>query len=324
MLKRIALLFLAFALCIIAVSCTEEGGNQSVVSSDTSKDTSVDTNNDISETVSVPSDKKDTIPPAFVDAVDGALPSVSHNVGEETDLLSGIIARDNITADADIVITVTDDGGYNKDIAGTYTLTLQAQDEDGNLSTVTLEVTVKEIVAQSVITFSGNYAVNSTDALSYTTSGTKFRTSDVIQIMDLDTFTAQYNAYSADHTNNGNVPFFPNGVIVITDEDYNIVQVRIAAGENIQIDADGSVKNSGFAWTNTIDASNGGGMFKGILKDLDTLIPDGGHIMFVGNPGEQTCRVFLIQQLFFSGYESGAVTLDLCDIDISNTTISLE
>ena len=148
MLKRIALLFLAFALCIIAVSCTKEGGNQSVVSSDTSKDISVDTNNDISETVSVPSDKKDTIPPAFVDAVDGALPSVSHNVGEETDLLSGIIARDNITADADIVITVTDDGGYNKDIAGTYTLTLQAQDEDGNLSTVTLEVTVKEIVAQ--------------------------------------------------------------------------------------------------------------------------------------------------------------------------------
>lgn len=315
MFKKTVFLIFILVLCFAVVSCDDEkSGNQS----------NTYTGNDVSSSVSVPEVKLDTIPPAFLDAVDGALPSVSHNAGEEVDILSGIVVRDNSTADKDLTLSVYDDGGYDKDIAGVYTVTLQAEDENGNASRATLEITVKAVSAQSVITFSGNYAVNSEDALSYTSAGTKFRTVDVIQIMDIDTFVSQYESYSADHTNNGGTPFFPNGVIIITDKDYNILQVRIAAGENIQIDADGSVKNSGFNWTNSIDPSNGGGMFKGILNDLSAIAPDGGYIMFVGNPGEQTCRIFLIQQLFFGGYESGAVTLDSCDVDISNTKISLE
>ncbi len=319
MLKKVLFFILAGMLVLLAVSCTEADENSEI-----SVPAAESVDNSLSEPETSQNVNMDVIPPAFIDAVDGALPPLTHNAGEEIDFLSDIVARDNVTADDAITVSVSDDGGYNKDVAGVYTLKITAEDENGNASLAILQITVKEVSSQSVISFSGNYAVGTADALSYTTSGTKFRTVDVIQVMDTDTFVKQYNEFSADHVNNGGVPFFPNGVIIITDKDYNIIQVRIAAGENIQIDADGSVKNSGFGWSNSIDAANGGGMFKGILSDLTSLVPDGGYIMFVGNPGDQTCRIFLIRELFFSGYVSGAVTLDVNDVDLSNTAISLE
>jgi hypothetical protein len=55
-------------------------------------------------------------------------------------------------------------------------------------------------------------------------------------------------------------------------------------------------------------------MFKGILGDLEKLIPDGGTLLFVGNPGEQQARIALIRALFCSGYESGALTADQQDV----------
>lgn len=313
--KKLFALFILLSLCLCAVSCDTDAGGESDLPSAVSENES--------DCVSDNTVKADTIPPAFIDAEDGVLPAVKHGIGEEFSA-ENIVVRDNSTPDDEITVTVTDNGGYDPNVPGTYTFTVQATDASGNSATVTVEVTVEDNTAVQVKSIVlDNYAVNSETALSYTSSGTSFRTADVIQVMDKATFVSQYNQYSADHTNNGNVPFFPNGVIIITDADYNIVQVRIAAGENIQMDSDGTVKNSGFNWTNSIDAANGGGMFKGIIKDLDTLIPDGGYLFFVGNPGDQTCRTFLIRSLFCSTYESGGITVDACDVDISNAKIEL-
>lgn len=332
--KKFIAIILVFIICIFAVSCGDDKKENnssepsSVVSetSENSKESEESKKEDVSDSETGIDDEtsKDTIPPAFLYAEDGFLPAVTHNQNENIDILEGVTARDNITPDDKVEISISDNGGYDKAKAGEYIVTIEAKDEDGNTATVKIRVTVKEVVSKKTLSLKDIYAEDVEDALSYTSSGTKFRSSDIIHVLEKSEFVAQYNKYSADHTNNGGTPFFPNGVIVITDSDYKIVQVRIAAGENLQIEADGTVKNSGFAWTNSLDATAGGGMFKGILGDLETLIPDGGYLFFVGNPGDQTCRAFLIKNLFYSDYVSGGVTVDNRNVDISGLVITLD
>jgi hypothetical protein len=332
MIKRTLIPVVILILCILTVSCGG-GANESSEPLDESKAESVAESTAESATEGESdgnseeeSAASDTIPPAFVDANNGKLPAVSHNACEEFDILNGITVRDNVTADADIVITVSDDGGYKNDVAGKYTVTLEAKDSSGNTATATLEITVNAVSVATVIKLGGDipYVVNDETALEYTPSGTKFRSSDVVQVMEKDFFIKQYNAVKADHTNNGNVPYFPYGVVVITDKNYNIVQLRSAAGTAFQIESDGTVATSGFNWTFSLDAANGGGLFKGIVEDLDDIIPVGGYVIFTANAGDALCRTYLIQNLIFSGYVSGAVAPDQIDIDITAATIELD
>jgi hypothetical protein len=84
------------------------------------------------------------------------------------------------------------------------------------------------------------------------------------------------------------------------------------------------VKTSGLSWTNSIDATSGGGMFKGLAAELDSIIPNGGQLLFVGNPGAFLCRTFLIQSLFSSDYVSGALALNQQNIYPIGGTLVLE
>ena len=322
MFKRMILFMLLCVFCLTAVSCGETQQEPSVTGSSETASVPSQTENTVSEE-SVASEEsiapKDAIPPAFVGATDGKLDPVTVDCGEialeELLELVEIKVADNVTAEADIVLAIADAGGCDLAVAGVYTVTISATDEASNSATATVEVTVRAAISASTIVLGDeiSYVEGRADALSYTSSGTAFRTSDTVCVLGKDDFVSQYNQYAADHTNNGGVPFFPNGVIVILDQNDVIVQVRIAAGETIQIDADGT-KNSGFAWSNSLDEANGGGMFKGILSDLGTLIPDGGKILFVGNPGDQKCRLALIRALFLSSYESGAIAAEQQDV----------
>ncbi len=339
MLKQIIAVLLILSTLVFAVACGDttetdsgaisEGAESKIeatsdsVSGDASVEASSEESNEASAEES--KDESDKIPPAFVDADNGKLEAITHNAGEEIDILSGLTVRDNVTADADIVVAISDDGGYKADVAGTYTVTIEAKDEAGNTATVTVEITVKAMSSQKEIVLGGNipYVKNEAEALSYTPSGTKFRTEDKVQVMDKDFFINQYNEYYKDHTNNGQVPYFPNGIILITDKDYNLVQARFAVGESVQIEANGNFSNSGFTWTNSIDATNGGGMFKNIVNDIKSLLPDGGYIMFVGNPGDAICRKELVKQIFYTGYAGGPVTLDQCDVSLAGAIVKL-
>jgi hypothetical protein len=316
--KRILLLLLTTVLLL--ASCGEAAPAPNESSAENSLESSV------AESSTEESAGGDTIPPAFVNAKNGKLPSVSHDAGSAVDLLEGVEAMDNVTAAEDLQIAITNEGGYDPDIPGTYTVTVAVTDEAGNKAEATVEVTVRPVYEKITLTLGGEipYRLNDTSALVYTSSGTSFRTADVIQVMDKDFFLEEYNAHKAEHTNNGTVPFFPNGVIVITDENGLIVQVRIACGETIQINADNSVKTSGLSWTNSIDATSGGGMFKGLAAELDSIIPNGGQLLFVGNPGAFLCRTFLIQSLFSSDYVSGALALNQQNIYPIGGTLVLE
>ena len=270
----------------------------------------------------------DTIPPHFVGAIGGELPSITHLKGEEINVLSGVVARDNIP-DTEVIVTVIDWDGYDKDIPGEYTITIQAEDEAGNKSTVTRKIIVLETIVRSLSAIVigddfTEYKYNDPVALTFTPSGTAFRSSSIAQVMTKEFFIEKYNEFKGQHTNNGQVPFFPNGIIVILDNDFNVQLVRVGQPTSFEVNANGEVKSEDLTWHNGIDANNGGGMFKGIIEALEEAIPNGGHIMFAGNWGEQQGRLFLMRNFVFSGYEGGIVHLDSIDADYSDMEVRLE
>ena len=358
MTKRIFAFTFALMLCFLLIACnnqnedissTKSSSTSNGIISEDSKDTSSETSNHVSyetsktasegsietsngtssqssdESSKETSEPKDTIPPAFIGAVSGKLSKITHNQNETVDLLKDVVARDNLTADKDVLITIIDNAGYSKSKPGNYTITIQAVDKAGNKATIKRDVTVVSTAVQKTVVKIGGdipYSYNEADALSYTSSGTKFRKSDIIQVMTKDFFVAEYNKHSAEHTNNGTVPFFPNGVLVVLDSDMNIVQLRFAVGATVQIDASGTIKSTELTWTNTIDKDNGGGLFKGFISEINTLLPKGGYLMFVGNTTPEVCRKFLVSKLFYSGYAGGAVSIENKDINI--TTIKFE
>ena len=166
------------------------------------------------------------------------------------------------------------------------------------------------------------FDVNDAAALAYTSSGTSFRTKDRIQIMDASFFLEQYDLHAKEHTNNGSVPYFPNGVLILADEDHRILEVRIAAGALFERDKSGNWKTDGLSWTNAIDAGSGGGLFKGIREEVKKVLKDGGYLLFCGNIGDQICRIRLIRALLVSGYQSGAISPDSIDVPASVRTIA--
>lgn len=290
---------------------------------ETSKETTSQSSDESSKETSEP---KDTIPPAFIGTVSGKLSKITHNQNENVDLLKDVVARDNLTADKDVVITIIDYAGYSKSKPGNYTITIQAADKAGNKTTIKRDITVVSTAVQKTVVKIGGaipFSYNEADALSYTSSGTKFRKSDIIQVMTKDFFVSEYNKHSAEHTNNGSVPYFPNGVLLVLDQDMNIVQMRFAVGVTVQIDAAGKLKSTELTWTNAIDKDNGGGLFKGFISELDTLLPKGGFLLFVGNTTPEVCRKFLISKLFYSGYTGGAVAVENKDINITAIKIEL-
>ncbi|MBP5231763.1 MAG: hypothetical protein ILO68_08525, partial [Clostridia bacterium] len=291
---------------------------------------------------------EDSEAPSFPDARSGFLPALTQKAGERPDL-TDIRVEDNQAAQDEISVRIVDDGGYDPDVPGTYTLLYRAEDPAGNAAEVSRLVTVQSKTAESsapvsdppsessgsgdkgqteneeadVMIYAAKtpFSRNESGALKYTSSGTSFRTKDRIQIMDSDFFLSEYDACAAGHTNNGGIPFFPNGVLIVADRQYRIRQMRIAAGDLFQIDEKGNVLTDGLTWTNTIDASSGGGLFKGLRDSLSSLIPKGGYLIFCGNYGDQACRRYLIRQFLVSDYESGAIKAGQIDVPKKARTV---
>lgn len=265
----------------------------------------------------------DTIAPLFLDSIAGVLPPLTHKVGEEVDFISSLRVTDNVDQD-DVIVEIYDTGGYLATRPGIYVVTISATDTSGNRALVEKRITVYDV---EVVTFDAfviedagsEYILNSETALNYTSSGTAFRSIDMIQIMDKDFFVAQYNLKSLDHTNNGGVPYLPHGVVLLLDQNKNIKHLRIAP--NIELDETGLIKSTNLDWTNSIDQVNGGGNFKNILQKIEELIPDGGYVVFTGAAGDQNAKKFLIQNLYSSQYTSGVVSSDHYDINIEQLQI---
>lgn len=266
----------------------------------------------------------DKVAPAFMGAVEGKLGTITHLAGETVDLLEGVSARDNVDA-FDVEITV-DKKTYDSENAGTYTVTYTAKDKAGNEATIDRLIVVEESLRATLdVAKIGDswieYVFNDTEAFVFTgTDGAKFRTVDKLFIMEKEFFAAEIAAHGSEYPTNGNLPLLPYGSLIVTDSEYNVVHARFQTGVFLQLD----VVDGNTVLTHTDVIWNAGGQGGGdLFKDIESLIPEGGYIMFASPQAPQNARIFLVSNYFYSGYQGGAALKDKQDI-MDITTVDLD
>jgi uncharacterized protein len=94
------------------------------------------------------------------------------------------------------------------------------------------------------------------------------------------------------------------------------------ASSLLEISGLNQVKTTNLDWSNTLDATNGGGNFKNITSVIESLIPQGGYILFTGAAGDQLSKKFLISGLFDSSYTGGLISSTNHSVDVSTTLIA--
>lgn len=265
----------------------------------------------------------DTVAPAFMNTINGNIAAIEHLETVTVDLMDGVVARDNRDG-YDVVVTY-DDSEYNKDVAGEYVITYTAEDKSGNKSTAdriirvidALDVTVDAAVI-------GNkwvpYIYNDDNAFKNNgTYGAAFRTQDILHVMSKDFFVAQVAEHGAEYPTNNNLPLLPYGSLIVTDKDFNIIHARFQTGVYLQMDVVDGVTVTTHTTLNWAREGVAGG---DLFYEVADLIPADGYIMFLSAVAPQAARIFLVSNLFYTGYTGGAVTKDFQDI-FELTEISL-
>lgn len=274
----------------------------------------------------LPVDGIDLVAPIFKNVNYDYLSDIVIEVGQDIDLLDGVEAIDDL--DGKVLVTILDDGNFSNQESGFYTIIYQALDKALNeaIAYRVINVTTKNVIKYDALVINNDriqYVYNNETALEYTSAGTKFRSFDQVQVMDKDFFINQYNSVLTGHpVSNNNKPFFNSGVIIIVDKNMKLKHMRIATSL-IEVDELGVVKTTNLNWTNTQDATNGGGNFANIVEKLNDLIPDGGLIIFAPPKEQQTGKKFLVRNLFYSEYSGGAVNSSSYDVDINSIDIKL-
>lgn len=270
--------------------------------------------------------KSDTIVgPVFDNIENGYLESLDLSKDQDVDLLEGVSAKDYQGNPA--TVTIIDNDNFNISEYGSHTIKYEATDLLGNKSTALRYVNIlmrNSIVYDALFINEekSSYVFNNEDALNYTSSGTQFRSYDQIQVMTKEFFIDLFNNKKGQHANNGEIPFFSSGVIVILDQNMKVKHLRVSPSP-IEVDALGNVKTSNLNWTNSIDKDNGGGNFMNIIETLNNVTPDGGLIIFAPPKDQQLSKKFLVKNLFNSNYESGTISSTDFNIDFKSLNISL-
>jgi len=267
---------------------------------------------------------KDETPPLILNVTNNQLPKVRHLRGEEVDLLANISVVDNVSKN--VTLSIVDDGGYNKDTAGQYQITIEAKDEAGNTSiayrVVEVFYTVKTTYANALV-ISGNaieFELNSSTALEVASGVAKFRNLDKVQIMEKDFFLSEVERTKGSYADNGGIPYLTSGVVALLDSNLKVVHLRIAP--NYEIDQNNKVNNK-VTWSNA-KVATGGGNFKGIIEVINQLLPKDGYVVFAPSYSKNNAKNFLIKNLFYTDYDGTNLSIDNRNVNIKNVNIKFE
>lgn len=265
----------------------------------------------------------DTISPYFEYANSQTNKLPSHEMLQYTDCdlttLEYLSVIDNY--DKDLVATVADDGGFNKDVAGTYTVTYLVKDSSGNETTAQRDIMVNPAVKyiEDVLKINGeshSAKYNDESALKDEGSGLLLRSQNTVFVMSKEFYNAQIEANSASYAKNGGSPFLPYGVAVILDANFKPVLVRNAAYAIEAIyDAENSTWNLHKGQDLTfIDSTTPSASAVGILGgNFQSYIPEGGYVLLAGSAlggNLDTNKIFLIKNLLASSFGGGALAWD--------------
>ena len=265
----------------------------------------------------------DTISPYFEYANSQTNKLPSHEMLQYTDCdltaLEYLSVIDNY--DKDLVATVADDGGFNKDVAGTYTVTYLVKDSSGNETTAQRDIMVNPAVKyiEDVLKINGeshSAKYNDETALKDNGSGLLLRSQNTVFVMSADFYNAQLEANAASYAKNGGSPFLPYGVAAILDANFKPVLVRNAAYAIEAIyDAENSTWNLHKGQDLTfIDSTTPSASAVGILGgNFQSYIPEGGYVLLAGSAlggNLDTNKIFLIKNLLASSFGGGALGWD--------------
>ena len=323
-----ALMFLG--LCTVAVGC----GN---------KTTTTTTQATTTTTQAV----GDTQAPIFTGLIKGELSPIEHLKEEEVDLYSNISVIDDTDAPADIEIAIVNDGGYNKDVPGVYTLVYSATDKAGNVGTVNRTVTVLETVVKAypaliindvAIPYFGEGRELETQGVTYTTdkafdkvsTGILCATVDEMTLLDYAKFQELFKAAqdSGNYADNGHDPFLAYGGLVVLDSNYTPVYLRLSKGFAVEVMPDDTViSGTEASFLGAEKSVNKGGLLGRLDTVLADLVAEGHDIAYVGIVGNPTGTAddvaikMLINATFYDEYSGGAVAASARTITGLNTLV---
>ena len=283
----------------------------------------------------------DTLAPVFKDLVDGKIVALSHLKGETVDFLKGLRAIDNVTETENVVISIKDFGGYDKDVVGTYTLTYAAKDEAGNESTVERLVTVKPTVIKSypalvindvAVPYIGEGKTGTIGGEEYTIDKAFVSTSlgiscgriDQLTLLSYAKFQTLFAAAQASGQweNNGNDPFMSYGALVALDSNYSPVYLRLSKGAAMEVlPSNDLVYGEEASFSGTAAAKTKAGLLANLDTTLAGFVANGTDVAYVGIVGNPTggaedfAITKLINGVFWTEYVKGAVYKDNRDIE---------
>src|SRR5690554_3240404 len=220
--------------------------------------------------------------------------SVSLEFNQEYDLMTGVTARDNV----DGTITdkvVIDDGGFDNQIPGTYTITYTVKDAAGNEATKTRTITVAEM--RTTIEIDGDqFPINFNPQLG--------EYNELSFPFDLTKVTVLEAAYVDWLVENNDQRFGAYWSVVATlDADLKVVEYRDY--NTNQVDAEGSAIATHWS-TGTGTGSNNDYVNRwGMLGNLD--VPEGGYVVVFINDGvngEGSPRAFGSKHLVDAAFEA--------------------
>lgn len=261
----------------------------------------------------------DTIAPYFeyANAQSGKLPDVETLQYVEVDLLSLDYLSIIDNYDTNLTATIENDGGFNYEVSGKYTVTYAVTDSSNNKTTATRDITVTPGIkyVEDVLKINGEShaaVMNDQDALVDSGSGLHLRLKNVIQVMTKEFYLQQIELNTSSYTNNGGAPYLPFGVAVVLDADYKPVLVRNAtyAIEAVKTDAGWELhkgQDLTFVDKSAPDANEPVGVLGG---NFASYIPDGGYVLLAGAPlggNLDTCKIFLIKNLLSDTFNGGAL-----------------
>ena len=279
----------------------------------------------------------DTASPLFKHAPNGVLPA--HEVLQYTSFdpindYEYLDVKDNV--DTDLKATVKNDGGFDINKAGTYTITYAVKDSSNNETTATLAVTVIEgiKIVNDVLRLKGTdlvvpVAQNVPDVMAYNENGALIaRDREPLNMLSKEEFIKQWKANESSYSKNGGVPYLPWGTVAIVDADLKPVLIRNATyALEAQRNADGTIsvlkngtddndKPVKLTFIDESESAKGAGIF-GHTEDTPefiSYIPDGGWVLIAGTPSDgsdgkvNAAKNFLINSLMDRNYSKGALS----------------
>ncbi len=220
---------------------------------------------------------------------------VNLEFNQDYDLMTGVTARDNVDGTITNKVVIEDDGGFDKAVEGTYTITYSVTDEAGNKTTKTRTINVAEM--RTTIEINGQQFVMEYNPQLREANSISFP----FNLAVVTVFEKAYVDWLIEHNTQRFAAYW--SVVVTLDADKKIVEYRDA--NTNQMDANGSKVGTEWCSGTPTGVNNAYEHRFGMLANLN--IPDGGYVIVFINDGANgpgTPRAFGYEQVVDKAFDA--------------------